>query len=93
MRVRTSLSVCRVCDRVGRYSDLPTVITAITRPYCNYSNYETLLCLVKLSVNATVITVITRPYCNYDTYEPPVPVDGALMLRHRCMHIISVVKY
>ena len=29
--------------RVGRYSGLSTVITAIWRPYCNYDNYETIL--------------------------------------------------
>ena len=65
--------------RVGRNSELPSVITAITRPYCNYGNYDTVLLLHALDANVTVITVITSPYCKYDTYEPPDP-DGYWLL-------------
>jgi hypothetical protein len=61
--------------RVGQYSELATVITAITRPYCNYDNHETLRFLPELEAkaNATVIMVITKPHCNYGSFEPPGP--------------------
>jgi hypothetical protein len=57
--------------RVGRYSELPSVVTAITRPYCNYGNCDTVLVLHAVSANINVIMVITSPNCNYDTYEFP----------------------
>ena len=60
--------------RAGRYSELSSVNTTITKPYCNYDNYEyTILVLRNVGTNVTVISVITNPRCSYDNYEPPDP--------------------
>ena len=59
--------------KARQYSKLPSVITTITRPYCNYGNYDTALSLCDLSTNVTVITVVMRPDCKHDSYKPPNP--------------------
>ena len=40
--------------RAGRYSEIPSAITEITRPYCNYDNYEIVLFLHASGANITV---------------------------------------
>ena len=35
----------QVGHRVGRYSELPTVLMSNTRPHCNYGNYDTVIFL------------------------------------------------
>jgi hypothetical protein len=43
--VSTHARLHMLSSRVGRYSELPTVITTLTKPYCNYGNYDTVLFL------------------------------------------------
>ena len=57
------LLVTQIRVGVGPYSELPTIITAITRPYCHYRKYNTALFLhasaLALLLSVIVITIIT----------------------------------
>jgi hypothetical protein len=57
------LLVTQIRVGVGPYSELPTIITAITRPYCHYRKHNTALFLhasaLALLLSVIVITIIT----------------------------------